>query len=175
MLTFNSIDVETANENQASICQIGIVHVVNGKVADFWESLINPECQFNSINTSIHKIRKEDIAFSPTMPDVWDEIQLRLHGSILVHHSAFDKNAVKGSIARYTLRQLQVTWLDSMLIARQAWPERYAPRGGALREIANDFGISFQHHDALEDARVAAEIVLYACAETELDIDDWLN
>ena len=27
MLTFNAIDVETANADRASICQIGIVHV----------------------------------------------------------------------------------------------------------------------------------------------------
>ena len=31
MLTFNSIDVETANADRASICQIGIVHVRGGQ------------------------------------------------------------------------------------------------------------------------------------------------
>ncbi len=29
-LTFNAIDVETANSSPASICQIGIVRVVDG-------------------------------------------------------------------------------------------------------------------------------------------------
>ena len=38
MLTFNAIDVETANADRASICQIGIVHVREGEIADRWET-----------------------------------------------------------------------------------------------------------------------------------------
>ena len=43
MLTFNSIDVETANADRASICQIGIVHVRDGEIGDQWQTLVNPE------------------------------------------------------------------------------------------------------------------------------------
>ena len=35
-------------------------------------------------------------------------------------------------------------------------------------------GISFRHHDAMEDARAAGEIVLHACRHTGLSIDDWV-
>ena len=38
MLTFNSIDVETANADRASICQIGIAHVQDGEIRDQWEN-----------------------------------------------------------------------------------------------------------------------------------------
>ncbi len=31
------------------------------------------------------------------------------------------------------------------------------------------------HHNALEDARAAAEIVLHACAATNTDVEDWLK
>ena len=37
MLTFNAIDVETANADRASICQIGIVHVRDGEIEDTWQ------------------------------------------------------------------------------------------------------------------------------------------
>ena len=47
MLTFNSIDVETANADRASICQIGIVHVRDGEIEDQWQTLINPEDWFD--------------------------------------------------------------------------------------------------------------------------------
>ena len=77
-------------------------------------------------------------------------------------------------MTRYDLEQLQVTWLDSARIARRAWPERYGQRGYDLKNIARDLDISFRHHDALEDARAAAEIVLSACAATNTDIEDWL-
>ena len=60
-------------------------------------------------------------------------------------------------------------------IARRAWPERYGQRGYGLKNIARDLDISFRHHDALEDARAAAEIVLRACAATNTDIEGWLR
>ena len=47
MLTFNSIDVETANADRASICQIGIVRVRDGKIQDQWQTLVNPEDWFD--------------------------------------------------------------------------------------------------------------------------------
>ena len=65
-------------------------------------------------------------------------------------------------------------WLDSAKIARRAWPERYGRSGYNLANVAADLGISFKHHDALEDARAAAEIVLYACQCTGLEIDGCL-
>ena len=36
-------------------------------------------------------------------------------------------------------------------------------------------GITFRHHDALEDATAAAEIVIRASEETGLDISGWLK
>lgn len=38
-----------------------------------------------------------------------------------------------------------------------------------------DLGIEFDHHDALEDARAAAEIVLRASAVAGLDVEGWLR
>ena len=37
-LTFNVIDVETANVDRRTICEIGIVHVEDGQVRDEWEN-----------------------------------------------------------------------------------------------------------------------------------------
>ena len=175
MLTFNSIDVETANVDRASICQIGIVHVREGEIEDRWQTLVNPEAWFDPWNVSIHGIDEMDVADSPTLPEVRDELRARLRRSVLVSHTSFDRVAFERAMTRYDLEQLQVTWLDSAKIARRAWPERYGRRGYGLKNIAKDLDISFRHHDALEDARAAAELVLRACAETEVDIEDWLR
>ena len=175
MLTFNAIDVETANADRASICQIGIVHVQDGEIRDRWQTLINPEDWFDPWNVSIHGIDESDVVNSPILPEVCDELRRRLRGSVLVSHTAFDRVAFERDMTRYDLEQLQVTWLDSAKIARRAWPDSYGARGWGLRNVANDLGISFNHHDALEDAGAAAEIVLHACAASELDIDGWLQ
>ncbi|MCY4481086.1 MAG: hypothetical protein OXB97_14455 [Rhodospirillales bacterium] len=60
-------------------------------------------------------------------------------------------------------------------IARRAWPDDFGVRGWGLKNIANHLGIAFKHHDALEDAKAAAEIVLRACDATQLDIEGWLQ
>ena len=90
-------------------------------------------------------------------------------------HTSFDRVALDGAARKYGLRPLRTQWLDSAKIARRAWPERYGRSGYNLANVAADLGISFKHHDALEDARAAAEIVLYACQCTGLDIDGWLE
>ena len=175
MLTFNSIDVETANADLASICQIGVVQVRNGEIADQWQSLINPEDWFDPRNVGIHGIDEHDVSDSPTLPEVRDELRHRLQGSVLVSHMAFDRVAFDRAMTRYKLEQLQVTWLDSATIARRTWPDRYGRRGYGLKNISNDLGISLKHHDALEDARAAAQIVLCACAISATDIQGWLE
>jgi len=40
---FIAVDVETANADLASICQIGIVAFDKGEITDSWMSLVNPE------------------------------------------------------------------------------------------------------------------------------------
>ena len=175
MLTFNAIDVETANADRASICQIGIVHVKDGEIYDQWETLINPEDWFDAWNVAIHGIDKVAVKNSPTMPEVRDELRRRLRGTILVSHTAFDRVAFERAMNRYYLEQLQVFWLDSARIARRAWPEKYGRKGWGLANIASDLGISFKHHDALEDARAAAEIVLRACSDTNINVEQWLQ
>ena len=73
MLTFNSIDVETANADRASICQIGIVHVQDGEIEGQWQALINPEEWFDPWNIQIHGIDENRVKNSPRLPEVRDE------------------------------------------------------------------------------------------------------
>lgn len=175
MLTFNAIDLETANRDRSSICQIGIVHVGNGEFTERWQTLVDPEVSFEHRNMQIHGISESDIKGSPTLPEVHDELRRRLNGSVLVSHMPFDRTALGQAMERYGLEQLHVTWLDSARIARLAWPEKYRDRGYALKNIAQDLNISFRHHDALQDAEAAAKVVLHACVESNTDIEGWLE
>ena len=175
VLTFNAIDVETANADRASICQIGIVHVRDGALVDQWRTLVNPEAWFDPWNVRIHGIREVDVTDSPTLPDVASDLRSRLDREAVVSHTAFDRVALQRALIRYSLDPLPATWLDSAAIARRAWPARYARRGYGLHSIASDLDIAFQHHDALEDARAAAHVVLRACEASNLDIAGWLE
>ena len=58
-MNFLAVDVETANADYSSICQIGIAKFVDGELIERWVSLINPETYFDPFNTSIHGISEK--------------------------------------------------------------------------------------------------------------------
>ncbi len=66
------------------------------------------------------------------------------------------------------------TWLDSARVARRAWIE-VSHGGYGLANVCERIGYEFKHHDALEDAKAAAQIMIAAMAESGLDIDGWLK
>ena len=173
--TFNAIDVETANADPSSICQIGIVHIRDGEVKEQLSLLINPEQCFNSANVRLHGIDEVKVRDSESLPEAASRLRELLESMVLVSHTDFDRVALDGAMRRYGLAPMRVTWLDSALIARRAWPERYGRRGWSLARVAGDLGITFRHHDAVEDARTAGEIVIRACQHTGLDINGWLD
>ena len=173
-LTFNAIDVETANADPASICQIGIVSVRDGIIKEQLSVLVNPETHFNDFNVRLHGIDHDSVKDSENLPRLETRLRRLLEGKALVSHTGFDKRAMDGAMERYGLKPIRANWLDSAVIARRAWPHRYQRRW-SLALIAGELGISFRHHDATEDARAAGEIVLRACRYTETDIDWWLR
>ena len=173
-LTFYAIDVETANSDPSSICQIGIVHVRDGAFKEQLSLLVNPEAQFNDFNIRLHGIDHNAVKDSKALPDLEARLRRLLEGTVLVSHTGFDRRAMDGAMKRYGLRPIRATWLDSAMVDLWAWPHRYRRRW-SLALIAGDLGIVFRHHDAAEDARAAGEIVLRACRHTGVDIDGWLN
>ena len=174
-LNFNSIDVETANADRSTICQIGIVHVRDGQISDRWASLVDPEDWFDDWNIDIHGISEETVEGAPTLLELDNELRGRLRASVVVSHTSFDRVAIERAMEKYGLGQPRFKWLDSAKVVRRAWPDRYSCRGYGLASVAHDLGIVFRHHDALEDATAAAEIVIRASEETGLDITGWLQ
>ena len=83
-LTFNVIDVETANADPSSICQIGIVCIRAGEIEDSLSMLINPEVRFNPFNINIHGISEDMVKDSKTLPQVQAELRSVIEGMVLV-------------------------------------------------------------------------------------------
>ena len=171
--SFIAIDVETATENPASICQIGLVRVENGRITGQTAQLVNPETRFREFNADLHGITEAAVRHAPTLPALYPALTRQLNGQTIVSHTGFDPNALSAAAARYGLPAIRATWLDSAQIARQAWPHRYRHRW-SLKSIASDLSITFQHHAAADDARAAAQIVLAACREHHVGLAHWL-
>lgn len=174
-MIFNVIDVETANANRASICQIGIVRVEGEKIVGEWESLINPEDWFDPWNIDIHGIDETMVKNSPTFFEVSLTLRKHLSDSIVVSHTSFDQVALEQSFLRYGLEPCKASYLDSAKMVRRAYPDRYGKRGYGLKNVASDLGIQFNHHDALEDAKACALIVKNVLKSTNTNINDWFS
>ena len=173
-MEFVAIDVETANTDMASICQIGLAKYSNGQLVSEWSSLVDPEEDFDFINIDIHGIDKKTVSGAPTFPDLVGELSAYLWKTICVSHTHFDRIAIKLAFEKYTLDPVEVTWLDSARIARRTW-EECAWRGYGLARVCELIGYEFKHHDALEDAKAAGQVVLAAVDKTGLDIDAWIK
>lgn len=173
-MNFVTVDVETANPDLASICQIGIVDFEAGSAKQVWQSTVNPEDYFDDNNVVIHGITEEAVKRAPTFPEIHAAVTERLDGKIIVSHTSFDRVAIAKVTEKYGLRQVQGKWLDSAKVVRRAWPE-LSHRGYGLKNVAQKLGIAFRHHEAQEDARAAGEILVRAIQETRLTVDEWLD
>ncbi len=173
-MDFISIDVETANADLASICQIGVVQFKNGQIANRWQTLVNPEDFFDTINVSIHGIDAVGVMDAPKFPAIYEILARHLSGGIVVSHTAFDRTAIAAAFEKYDLVAPVIAWLDTARVVRRAWPD-ISQSGYGLANVTEKLGIKFQHHNAVEDARAAGEILVQAIQLTGLNILEWLE
>jgi DNA polymerase-3 subunit epsilon len=173
-MNFVAIDVETANADMSSICQIGLAEYGNGKLEDEWVTYVDPEDYFDDINVSIHGIDESAVKGAPSFGDLDGTLHSHLEGKVVVCHTHFDRVALNQSFQKYGANAPNCTWLDSARVARRAWTE-CAWKGYGLYSVCKMLGHEFRHHDALEDAKAAAHILLTASKEIGLDIDGWIK
>jgi DNA polymerase-3 subunit epsilon len=165
------IDVETACARASSICQIGVVGFRDGREVLTWETLVDPQDVFSGFNTRLHGIGPTHVAGHPTFPRLYGTLLEHLGGRVTVAHSMFDHGALSAACRIAGLPMIRTRWLDSVQVARHAWPHLPTHR---LNALAAHLGLEHKHHDALSDARVAGWVLVRAIEHTGLDLDAWL-
>ena len=173
-MRFASIDVETANPDMASICQIGVAVFENGELKAEWQSLLDPDDYFDEFNSAIHGIKATDVAGSPLFSDVAAELFQLLAVQPVIAHTHFDRTAIAQACRKHRVVPPELRWLDSARVARRAW-QQFATKGYGLKNLCEHIGYSFEHHDALEDAKAAGQVMLAAIETSGIDLDDWFD
>ena len=171
-INFVALDVETANKDAGSICQIGLAGFKDGALIQEWTSLINPEEAFHSFNIRVHGLTATNVAGAPTLPEVAETLRAWLNRQVVVCHTMFDRQALTRGFAKYGLAEISCRWLDSCQVARKTWR---SPGGHSLPVICGLIGHKFKHHDALEDAKAAGALILAAGRKTGLHPEAWLK
>jgi DNA polymerase-3 subunit epsilon len=169
---FVVVDVETACSRVSSICQIGIVGFRDGAELFAYETIIDPCDAFSSFNTRIHGISCDHVVGKPTFGDLHPTIDAYLSGRITAAHSFFDKGALAAACRQHHCSAIETTWLDSVRVAKRAWPELPSHR---LNVLTRFLGVRHKHHDALSDARAAGMVIVRAIDHTGIDLAGWLT
>ena len=158
-LTF--IDVELANPSRASICEIGIIRIEDGREAFRGKFLIDPEAPFDRMNIRIHGITPSMVSGCPKFPEVWHEIERYMTSGVIIAHNASSVElcAFSAALERYGLPIADFYYICTLQLAR-AWID--SPDGYSLGALCNLMGIELtDHHDALADAQASIEIFEY--------------
>ncbi len=162
-MNFTAIDYETANGSPASACAVGLVKVVNGKQVDTAEWLIRPKFGYDIFhpgNIGVHGITPDRVRNAPEWPDLIDEILAFVDGDWLVAHNAgFDMGVWRGVSDSWNLEVPDLQYLCSLQVARKTYHlDSYRLPVAAMAAGFEDFS----HHDALDDARASAAIMVHA-------------
>jgi DNA polymerase-3 subunit epsilon len=162
---FTAIDFESAGAARGRTdvpVQIGLASwSASGRHGGTFVSYLASEAPITWSARKVHGIRDEDLAGAPTLLALWPELKARLAGAAVVAHG-------KGTEKRF-LRTFPGhgfgPWVDTLLLARAAWPELPEHSLSALCD-ARGLSASVQSmlpgrrwHDALYDA-VASLVLL---------------
>ena len=172
-LDFVALDVETADSCfPGSICQMGFAVVREGQIVETVTQTINTTHRFGWWQKANLSITEEDVDRAPPFSEVARTIAHLMSGPVF-SHTSYDRLAVGRACSACGHVFDETMWMDSAQVVRRAWPEKYGKTGYGLKNIAADLGIEFLHHDAGEDARAVAEIVIRASVEHSLNVAGW--
>lgn len=159
-LNFTSIDFETATGKRNSACQIGVVKVVAGEIVREWSAMIKPPNNYyNQRNVDVHGINSIKTFSRGSFEVYFDRIKELLEGETLVAHNyRFDKSVLESTMEYYGL--------DYSSLNIKNWEctlDIYRSKGVSpckLSDCAKLHNLELDHHEALSDARVSAQLYI---------------
>lgn len=161
-LSFTAIDFETANGSPSSPCAVGLVKVVDGKIIDTFQTLIQPPYPhdwFDPFNIKVHGIKPNDVLSAPPWETALGQMLEFISGDTLIAHNAgFDMGVLLASIETIDADIPDLRYGCSLIMARKT----YNLESYRLNQVAYAIGHEeFDHHDALADSDACARIVIH--------------
>lgn len=158
--SFVALDFETANNDRASACAIGLVRVENGEIVAKEMKLINPDAHFAWFCINVHGLTEEHVADAPLFHEVWEELTPLLKDAefIVAHNASFDKSVLHKCCERYRIAPPHHNITCSIKAAKSLCKlPSYK-----LNKVCAHLDIELNHHEALSDATACAEIMIRA-------------
>jgi DNA polymerase III epsilon subunit family exonuclease len=159
---FAVVDVETTGggpDRGHRITEIAIVEVAGGRIADEFQTLVNPGRRIPPGVTSLTGITQAMVSEAPYFEHVADEVMARLEGRVFVAHNAtFDWTFVADGLVRALGHAPDVVRMCTVRMVRRLVP---ALRHRNLDVVARHFGVPIHaRHRAFGDALATARVFL---------------
>lgn len=160
-LDFTAIDFETANGFRGSPCSVGLTKVRGGAVVEEASWLMRPpqdHDHFDYHNVRIHGIRAEDVAEAPRFGELFPEIGAFIGDDVLAaHNAAFDLGVIRSGLEVSGMPGPAYDYVCTVMLSRRC----YSLVSNSLPYAAEEAGVPLvNHHDAAEDARACAGILI---------------
>ena len=169
-LSFLAIDFETANPDQASVCQVGIAKVVNGEIVESTSWLVKPPTGVHSFEPRfirLHGITPKQVRRSGIS---WQESLQRIEHlagglPLVAHNISFDRTVYRRASERAGVAAPPTTWFDTLVISRRfiTAPNHRLPTVAAALNLPK-----FTHHQAEADAVTCARIAIVLSEQQQL-------
>ncbi|MDQ0768692.1 DNA polymerase-3 subunit epsilon [Pseudarthrobacter defluvii] len=160
-LDFTAIDFETANGFRGSPCSVGLTKVRGGRIVAEASWLMRPPSgydHFDHHNVRIHGITPSDVAGMPRFGELFPEIGAFIGGDVLAaHNAAFDLGVIRSALEVSGLPGPAYDYVCTVMLSRRC----YSLVSNSLPFAAEEAGVPLvNHHDAVEDARACAGILI---------------
>lgn len=172
--TFAAIDFESAGAERGKTdvpVQLGMATWSSGSGhADHFVSYIQADRDVTWSAQKVHGISGEDLADAPALINLWPEIKATLSGRTLVAHGHGTEKRYLRSFPGHGLGP----WVDTLQLARAAWPELPSH---ALGDVCGHFALTGAvsqlvpgktWHDALYDATASLVLLEHLIGEFNL-------
>jgi len=177
-LSYVVVDVETTGMNAFfgdRVTEIAAVVVRGGRIAEQFQTLVNPERPIPAMITALTHITPQMVRDAPRFREIAPELLQFLQGHVFVAHNAeFDWRFVSAELARATNRQLTGRRLCTVRLARRVLPQLRSRR---LDSLAHFYDVTItDRHRAAGDALATAHILLRLLdAARERDCRGWTD
>jgi DNA polymerase-3 subunit epsilon len=158
-LDFTALDFETGSGYRNSVCQAGLVKVVNGVIVETYSSLIKPPNNFiRGDFTGIHGITPEDTKYAPTFAESYPRWKHLVENQALVaHNMKFDYSCFTTCLGEFCNLNLTFKTYCTMKIWSGAFENT------RLSTCCKENNIELtHHHNALADAEACAKLFILA-------------